>query len=157
MIMNIKNKLIGCLQKIKDYKTITISGEINISNKDIKKSILSEDEVCDQLQLYFNEFSCIRRYFKVDTVKNAYEIAYKFFVNKNINFETDYLKNLQHDLSELLNKLYSSDRFTIRLNVIGAYRTPKTLNKFIMMNNNEEIRYKITEMKNIKYLCIIEE
>lgn len=132
-----------------------LSGEINILTKDIKKSILIDDDMYAKASICAIKLRQKYTYIKIDVVRELHEITIKLFsYNKQIISE-DILNELQTDLEILIDAICETDGINVKLNISGNIKTWYKVDKFIFLNNNHDICHKIIESSPLNDVSIM--
>lgn len=128
---------------ISNFSYITLSGEINISNNHYEVLITTNAETVEKIKKTSGRFKNTYPKFKVDVVQGISDITLKLFVYRFANTHSDFLDELQYNLSVLLADINFNGDCKIKLNIFGSIDSFNGRCDFRYLNNEQEVRYKI--------------
>ena len=132
---------------------LNLSGEINILESDHTKAIISDHDLYKKVVAGVDQLHNDYPYIEILASRELHEITIKFFVNSKIfPYKKNFFENFQFNVSELIDSFAKGTELKIRINFFGQVNTWENIEKFIIVNNNHDIYFKITECNKKNYL-----
>lgn len=144
-MIKVKEVCLRQLFKVAENSRITLSGEVNILTTDIANSILLDDELYLKTLTSAQNLRKLYPYIKIDVVKELHELTIKFFAFNRVFIEPHFMEILRVNLNELVVNIHETPGLNIKVNLNGQIKTWATIIKFMVIDNKNEIQYKITE------------
>lgn len=130
---------------IRNYR-LDISGEINVLSTDITKAIMIDDDLYNKVSSSVSTLKKDYPYIEISVSRELHELAINFFsINELLVFEDNYFENLQSKISKLVTNIATTDALKFRINFFGSLKSWQKIEKFIMVNNDKDIYFKVTE------------
>lgn len=142
--MNLKSQFRYLYTKYIKNCRVTLSGEINILTRDLKESILLDEELYNDVLAAGKDAEFKIKYIRFETVKELHQISIKMFSFKALCDEENLFENLKFQLENLLNKV-TRDELVIRVNLSGLKYNWCLSEKFMIIYSNNEILYRVSE------------
>jgi hypothetical protein len=137
------NKIIN--KVIRNYR-LDISGEVNVLSTDMTKAIMIDDDLYNKVSSAVSTMKKDYPYIEISISRELHELAINFFsINELLIFEDNYFENFQSNISKMVNNIVTTDALKVRINFFGTLKSWPKLEKFIMVNNDKDIYFKITE------------
>jgi hypothetical protein len=146
------NKLIN--KTIRNAR-LNISGEINVLTTDITKAIMIDDTLYNLVSESVNKLSEVYPYMDISVSRELHELTIKLFaINTLFVNDDNFLEELQLNISNLIETITATNGLKVRVNFFGQVRTLAKIDKFMLVNNNNDIYCKITESSPQNILSI---
>lgn len=134
---------------------LDLSGEINILSTDFSKAISIDDKLFDSVTSSAKVMKSSYPYLEVLPSRDLHELTIKFLsVNRLFSYEDSYFDSLQLDISKLIANIVDQDDLKIRVNFFGDVRGWAKIEKFIIVNNDKDLYFKITEVSPRNFIYI---
>jgi hypothetical protein len=143
-IYKVINKNISSLLR---NNRLNLSGEINVLSIDIKKAIMIDEDIYGNL---IKNAESLKRKFKfinISTEKELHELNIKLIAIDKLFLDDGFLEDLVKSINELVTDVSKTNGLKIRINFFGDIKTWYRTEKYIIVNNNMDVYFKIIEVR----------
>ncbi len=151
-IYKVINKNISSLLR---NNRLNLSGEINVLSIDIKKAIMIDEDIYGNL---IKNAESLKRKFKfinISTEKELHELNIKLIAIDKLFLDDGFLEDLVKSINELVTDVSKTNGLKIRINFFGDIKTWYRTEKYIIVNNNTDVYFKIVESKENNFIYSI--
>jgi hypothetical protein len=134
---------------------LNLSGEINVLSIDIKKAIMIDEDIYGNL---IKNAESLKRKFKfinISTEKELHELNIKLIAIDKLFLDDGFLEDLVKSINELVTDVSKTNGLKIRINFFGDIKTWYRTEKYIIVNNNTDVYFKIVESKENNFIYSI--
>ena len=134
---------------------LNLSGEINVLSIDIKKAIMIDEDIYGNL---IKNAESLKRKFKfinIFTEKELHELNIKLIAIDKLFLDDGFLEDLVKSINELVTDVSKTNGLKIRINFFGDIKTWYRTEKYIIVNNNTDVYFKIVESKENNFIYSI--
>ncbi len=133
--------------KLKNFSYVTLSGEINISRKQLNAPVFSESGLIANIKACAAALSGQYPRFKVTVDAGINEITVKIFALRAVQTNGAFLEELRVNLEGLLSSIYDGDDdLQARLHIMGYIDSFRSRQDYVYLNNQRAVKYEITSV-----------
>ena len=131
---------------------LNLSGEINVLSIDIKKAIMIDEDIYGNLIKNAESLKSQFKFINISTEKELHELNIKLIAIDKLFLDDGFLEDLVKSINELVTDVSKTNGLKIRINFFGDIRTWYRTEKYIIVNNNTDVYFKIIEAKENNFI-----